>query len=186
MKKDSRNVFFIETSKSNELNVRQACAVESAALQNGNLNIFTLMTGIPNNNSPSMKALSSYSNIHFRHIELGDYFLHTPLEQWYFCTTWNYGSYAIAHLSDALRLLTLYKYGGYYFDLDFVMLKSVEKYQNFLAPESRSFIASAAIHLEPDHPLIERALEEFLTTYKYVNQVQKGKAQFKNILNFFF
>ena len=120
-----------------------------------------------------MGALSSYSNIHIRHIELGDYFLHTPLEQWYFCTKWNYGSYAISHLSDALRFLTLYKYGGYYFDLDFVMLKSVEKYQNFLAPESRLFLAAGAIHLEPDHPLIERAVEEFLNTYKYVNQVPR-------------
>ena len=46
IKKDSKNVFFIETSKSNDLNPRQACAVESAALQNPNLNIATLMTGL--------------------------------------------------------------------------------------------------------------------------------------------
>jgi len=124
------------------------------------------MTGQLNVNASTMDALRTYDNIHFEHIELDDYFVDTPLEQWYFCSAWNEGPYAVSHLSDALRFLTLYKYGGYYFDLDFVMLNSVEKYSNFLVPEEKDLLAAGAIHLEVDHPLTRRAVEEFRSTYR--------------------
>lgn len=99
-------------------------------------------------------------------IKLSDYFLHTPLEQWYFCTDWNFGRYAVSHLSDALRFLTLYKYGGYYFDLDFVMLRPVTDRRNFTAAESHECIAAGALHFDYRHPIIVDAVNEFRTTYR--------------------
>ncbi len=73
-----------------------------------------------------MKALLEYGNVHVQHIQLADYFLGSRLEQWYFCGDWRTGPFAWSHLSDALRFLTLAKYGGYYFDTDFVILDSVQ------------------------------------------------------------
>jgi len=160
--------FFHETSNANSLNVRQACAVESLALINPNLTINLLMTGEIDFRTDTMRALSKYGNVRISRILLGEYFSSTPLEHWYFCTTWNYGPYAVSHLSDALRFLSLYKYGGYYFDLDVIMLQPVTKYRNFVAADvGFEHMAAGAIHVDYQSPIILMAVEEFRTTYKY-------------------
>lgn len=117
-------------------------------------------------NTSTMKALKMLKNVFVYAINLSDYFVGTPLEYWYFCTTWNYGPYAISHLSDALRLLTLYKFGGYYFDLDIIMLKPVINLRNFIVAEDENSLAAGAFHVEYLHPIIQMAIEEFRTTYK--------------------
>ncbi|XP_057367603.1 lactosylceramide 4-alpha-galactosyltransferase-like [Daphnia carinata] len=165
--KNHENAFFHETSGARALDIRQACAVESAALSNPNLTIYLLMTtGDIDWNSTTMKTLKSYDNVHVHSINLGEYFSHTPFEEWYFCSTWNYGSHAISHLSDALRFLTLYKYGGYYFDLDVIMLQSVMQYHNFIGAENEENLAAGALHVEYLHPVIRAAVEEFRNTYR--------------------
>ena len=164
---DENSAFLHETSGANALNTRQACAVESLALLNPDLTVHLLMTSEVDSNAPSMKALVEYNNIRIRRIDLGDYFSGTPLEQWYFCTTWNYGPYAVSHLSDALRFLTLYKHGGYYFDLDIVHLKPVTSlYRNFIVADvGLEYLAAGAFHVDRKHPVIRMAVEEFRNTY---------------------
>jgi len=175
IKPSDNNAFFHETSGARELDTRQACAVESLALLNPNLNIYLLTTSSDSNSSAStMKSLSSYSNIRLINIHLGQYFLGTPLEHWYFCTTWNYGPYAVAHLSDALRFISNYKYGGYYFDLDVIQLRSVESRRNFVVAglklefSSYRVIESAAFHADYKHPMMQLAVDEFKNTYRSV------------------
>lgn len=159
--------FFHETSGASALDPRQACAVESLASVNPNLTIYLLLTGqVVDWNADTMKTLRKHTNIQIRLINLGDYFIKTPLEHWYFCTTWNYGQYSVSHLSDALRFLTLYKFGGYYFDLDIIMLQPVVPYHNFIVAEDKGDLAAGAIHVEYNHPVINLAIEEFRTTYK--------------------
>lgn len=114
-----------------------------------------------------MQALANYSNIKIKPIKLSQYFMHTPLERWYFCTDWNFGPYAVSHLSDALRFLTLYKFGGYYFDLDVVMLQPVAELRNFTAAESNETVAAGALHVDYRHPFILDVVNEFQTTYRY-------------------
>lgn len=165
--KDQEKAFFHETSGARALDFRQACAVESAALSNPNLTIYVLMSGEHIDwNSTTMKTLKSYEHVHIHSINLGDYFSHTPLEEWYFCSMWNYGPYAVSHLSDALRFLTLYKYGGYYFDLDVIMLQSVMPYRNFIGAEDEDNLAAGAFHVDYLHPVIRMAVEEFRSTYR--------------------
>jgi len=175
IKTSDDNAFFHETSGVRELNTRQACAIESLALLNRDLNIYLLTTSRDDVNlsAAAMKSLSSYSNIRIININLGQYFLGTPLEHWYFCTTWNYGPYAVSHLSDALRFLSNLKYGGYYFDLDVIQLRSVESHRNFVVAglkfESYQVIESAAFHADYKHPIIQLAVDEFKNTYRSVN-----------------
>ena len=144
------------------------------ALLNRNTNIYLLTTSHDVNLTASvMKSLSSYPSIRMINLNLGQYFLGTPLEHWYFCTTWNYGPYAVAHLSDALRLLSNQKYGGYYFDLDVIQLRSVESHRNFVVAglklESYQAIESAAFHADYKHPIMQLAVDEFKNTYRSVN-----------------
>ena len=164
---EQEKAFFHETSGVRALDIRQACAIESLALINPNLTIYVLMSGENiDQNVNTMQMLNRYGNIHIHVINLGDYFIKTPLEKWYFCTTWNDGPYAVSHLSDALRFLTLYKFGGYYFDLDIIMLRSVMPYRNFAGAEDKNILAAGALHVDYRHPLIRMAVEEFRTTYR--------------------
>ncbi len=164
------NAFFHETSGAGELNTRQACAVESLAILNHELDIYLLTSSHSVNlTATTMKSLRNYSNIHIININLGQYFFGTPLEHWYFCTTWNYGEYAVSHLSDALRFLTIYKYGGYYFDLDVIQLRSSQSLRNFVVADvGLEAMAVGAFHVEYDHPITRLAVEEFSNTYRSV------------------
>ena len=39
---------------------------------------------------------------------------------------------AIVHLSDALRVLLIWKFGGFYLDLDYVVMNKMTQYENFV------------------------------------------------------
>jgi len=164
------NAFFIESAGHDSLNYRQSCAVESLALKNPNLTVHVLMmtSSEINMTSPTMRLLvGNYQNIRISQVRLGEYIYGTPLEHWYFCTTWNYGSWAVAHLSDGLRLLALSKYGGYYFDLDIIQMNPVTDLRNFAVAEDGNKVGSSVIHADFEHPIIRNAVEEFHTNYKY-------------------
>jgi len=161
------NAFFIESAGHDSLNYRQSCAVESLALMNPNLTVHLLMTTQINMTSPTIRLLiENYPNIRITQLQLGDYIYGSSLEHWYFCTTWNYGSSAVVHLSDGLRLLTLSKYGGYYFDLDIIQMNPVTDLRNFVVDQDGRLVGNAVIHADFHHPLIRSAVEEFHTNYK--------------------
>lgn len=107
-----------------------------------------------------------YGNIAREKLDLDDYFYGTPLEQWFHFSNWTEGPYKVAHLSDALRFLILWKYGGYYFDFDLIHLRSVTRYKNFVALEDKDYAGSAALHADRSHPLFTDILEEFNQTYR--------------------
>ena len=116
----------------------------------------------------TMRTLQqNYPNLRITNIDLSDYVADTPLDHWYFCSEWNRGWFAVAHLSDALRLLTLSKFGGYYFDLDIIHLRPVTSYRNFFVEDDGSYnLANGIIHADYKHPLIQLAVEEFASEYK--------------------
>jgi lactosylceramide 4-alpha-galactosyltransferase len=99
--------FFIETSGSGGLSVRQACAVESLALHNPNLTVYVLFVNVKINTSlDTVQELEKkYNNVHLISINLDDYMAGTALEHWYHCSDWRNGFY-VNNLSNGLRLLT--------------------------------------------------------------------------------
>lgn len=70
-----------------------------------------------------------------------------------------------AFVSDYVRLVALYEYGGIYFDTDVKLLKNLEplidKYCAFTGFESRNRLTSAVIVSPPHHPLIKQFLEYY-------------------------
>lgn len=50
----------------------------------------------------------------------------TPLENWLRSDAMFYSNYLYEHMSDVLRFLTLYKFGGIYVDTDVVAKKSFD------------------------------------------------------------
>lgn len=90
----AQNIFFHETKCRSDsphvlnLTARQACAIESAALNNPNFKVFVLFTsatylpGIADPENPITDALLSYDNINFRQLNLWRYAENTPIENW--------------------------------------------------------------------------------------------------------
>lgn len=57
--------------------------------------------------------------------------------------------YFTSHLSDVLRFLTLWKFGGIYLDMDMIVLKSLENFDaNFACAESEVFVNAALLSLK--------------------------------------
>jgi lactosylceramide 4-alpha-galactosyltransferase len=124
------NIFFVETNfKSNYFNKRELCGIESAALNNPNgiINVYTINAKIDS------KLLQTYSNIKLIKLNLNKLFKNTYFENWYRLNEQLLiqGPYAYAQISDLFRVVVLYKYGGYYSDLDTITIKSIEPLLNY-------------------------------------------------------
>lgn len=110
---------------------RQACAIESAAKLNPNRDIYVLFTtpvGSVTSESelPVIGAMNKYPNIYLRNVNIYNFSKGTPAEQWIMEDRIISSSSFIFHISDYLRLVTLYKYGGSYFDTDFIFIRSID------------------------------------------------------------
>lgn len=159
-----QNVFFLETSCAGDaaginLNARQLCAVESAAKNSPNWNIYVLFAANVGfvNDTKSVEyrmldaVLSSYSNIKFLRLNITNYGDSTPLANWMRDGKIFDSDYINSHLSDVLRYLTLYKYGGTYLDLDVVVLKNLDDAGvNYSGAESDEDVAAGFMNMEPN------------------------------------
>ena len=47
----------------------------------------------------------------------------------------NASHYKAVHTSDVLRLLLVYKFGGFYLDLDYVVIRDLSHYHNMIVEE---------------------------------------------------
>lgn len=78
-------------------------------------------------------------------------------------------SYLTEHTSDLLRLLSVYRYGGIYLDIDVVVLRSLEYVPlNYVCAHDNSTLGNAVISLEPrgaGHEIGERFLRDFQQNY---------------------
>lgn len=176
--KPDKSIFFIDSTclKSTrvDLNARQACAIESAAKLNPNRDVYILYlspVGFPRDkpDTPIITALRSYKNIHFRNVNIYKYSQNTPAEQWIkqdrIFTSENF----VVHLSDYLRFVTLYKFGGIYEDLDFINIKTFNNLPpNFAADQNDEYINNSAIGFASKgfgHTFIEKILRECFEEY---------------------
>jgi lactosylceramide 4-alpha-galactosyltransferase len=161
---DSKNIIFLETNSSREkLTFKQSCAIESAAKNNPNYNtlVFTLDAKVDN------RLFEAYTNIKHIPIDIYDVFRDSPLRHW-----WSKGvlssNYRVAHLSDALRLILLYNYGGFYSDLDTITIRKLYPLSKFAAVgtfEKRIDIGNGFMHFPKKHEFVLRLLERFEESY---------------------
>ena len=150
-----RNIFFHETSCFDDggllLNARQACAVESAAKMNPKTKVYLLFVSpakISNQSKEMFNQLRTYPNIHLGHIYPEEYVKGTPLDVWYKSGVLKKSRWPRSHMSDILRYLTLWKYGGIYLDLDVVVTASLENLTNFAGAEDSDDVAAGAIGID--------------------------------------
>lgn len=129
---------------------RQACAVESAARWHPHLRVFVLFaspTGFLNESvSPTIKALQKYPNIYFRNVNIWKFAVGTPGDEFIQSEQLFRSKYLVAHMSDFLRYIAMFRYGGFYFDLDVIVLKSLDHYPpSFAGAEDEEVVATGVM-----------------------------------------
>lgn len=163
-------------SPSCDFSFRQACAIESAARLNPNRDVFVLFAvkvGIAPNEptSPTLNALRRYKNIHFRTLDLYSYANDTPAQEWLSMDKLFLSKYLVSHVSDYLRFLTLYKFGGLYFDLDVIIQTNFDNFPaNFAGAEHQNATSVGALGFESEgmgHRIVEMIVRS-VCLFKYL------------------
>lgn len=173
-----KTFFFHETACSEtgfvKLTARQACAVESAAVNNPESDVFVLFaspTYMPVTlDTNVITSLLTYSNVYFRNVNLWTYAEDTPINEWFQREELFESDFVISHTSDFLRYLTLWRWGGTYLDLDVVVKERLEVIPaNYAGAESENFIAAGVINLDHNgfgHRIADMCLKNFFEEFK--------------------
>ena len=139
IKKSDNNIFFVETSCGTDgnvtnsdivvhLNPRHCCAVQSAALTNTNRSVYILHTcpldaAIYQRSPEYVHQTLATPNVYIVHLVVSEIVKESPVEQLYTSNKLASSKYPVEHLSDVLRQLTLWKFGGTYLDLDTINIR---------------------------------------------------------------
>ena len=174
---DDRRIFFHETSGRNDVKIRQSCAVESAARNNPERTVeLYLQTDRVNESSELVQVLRTYPNIRLIALNTSEYFANTPLFAWYEEGKWKTSNFSREHFSDYIRMLTLYKGGGLYMDLDFITIKTLNSdiFWNFVPIQELSYLTGSIMHLQHGHRLITLFLKKLAKDYRPNNWGHHG------------
>lgn len=161
-------IYFTETNWNTCLTGRQACAIESAVLHNPTAVIKLLVTAEPNASCELYRAISQLGHVSIQLLNLNSTFARTPLEGWYIQGKWKTSPFRITHLSDAVRHICLWKNGGVYLDLDFIILGSLSDFRNTLFREGLEpgvEPGSSALVFDRGHPFLLQLLKDFTDRY---------------------
>ena len=166
-----KRIYFIETSGQKCLRPRQACAVESAAITNPDMTVYLQMSAKPAPGSPeidigeglerqcqTMDILKKIPNILITYDDLTKHLHNTPLEPLLTSGILAKSNFAYQHLSDAVRIAMLHKFGGIYLDLDVIVFRPLRCLRNMVGH-----------NLVFDDSLIENSILIFDQGHEFLN-----------------
>lgn len=76
--------------------------------------------------STRIQVLFSYKNVNIKFINIKSYFSKTPISNLFSTKIIFKSKDSKTHLSDAFRQVTMWRYGGYYLDLDMIVRKPLD------------------------------------------------------------
>ena len=188
----AHGILMVETSGRKTLYPRQACALESAVRRSGLPVTLVMMTSeldLSDNTTCQLIMSSVTSNISIFTVNPDTLALNTPLQGFFSSNQLIQSPHKMVHTSDSLRMLLMYKYGGLYLDLDYIILNDMSHYNNFLCEEVNlhllktlvmvwlpslsdtvdklfgSMITNSAFSFPRHHPLIKMILENIVKSY---------------------
>ena len=114
------------------------------------------------------KLSLAYQNIHFVYVSSVSTFVNnTPYKTGLQCSdrrckVVEESNYVEHNYSDAMRLLTVYKFGGIYLDLDIVTLKKLpaELSPNCVSTDTSQRVTNSFFKFERGHPILRQLLNE--------------------------
>jgi len=132
-------VIMVETSGRKTLFPRQACALESAVRRSGlPVHLFVLASelDLSDNTTCQVARGGVTSQVNIFALDPDTFSVDTPLEGFFSPESLlANGPHRVFHTSDALRYLLLYKFGGFYLDLDYLVLNDLSHYTTSVLEE---------------------------------------------------
>ncbi|KAH6923851.1 hypothetical protein HPB50_008258 [Hyalomma asiaticum] len=184
LNESTKNIFFLETAGASCIDERAACSIESAALRHPYYTVW-LLTILDMQDCRPLKNLQQLPNFRMMNIDLNAMVKDSVLVHWYLKDDWNHSPFRVNHLSDALRLLVLWKYGGVYADMDVLVLKSFGDLRNVVSRELFPDVGNSVMVFDRGHPFLMRCLEEFSRTYKSRRWAHNGPRLLERVLSWF-
>ena len=134
------------------------CAIESAALSNpsATINVYSA------NAKFHQKWLNKYSNIKLIKLDFDDLFKETYFENWFKQNKHLIlnSPFTAVQLSDMVRMVLVFKFGGYYSDIDTITIRSIEpllKYNGAgLQSDKPMDINNANLIFQKNHPFLTK------------------------------
>ncbi|XP_074395301.1 lactosylceramide 4-alpha-galactosyltransferase-like [Zonotrichia albicollis] len=165
------NVFFVETSEQTAPSYLFSCSVESAARTHPASRVVVLMKGLAKGNGSLPKhwafsLLSCFPNVEILPLDLTELFSGTPLAQWFLQLQRQQEPHYLVVLSDACRIVLMWKFGGIYLDTDFIVLKNLQNLTNALGLQSYDELNQAFLSFEAKHKFLELCMQDFVQNYK--------------------
>ncbi|KAL5283504.1 hypothetical protein ACFFRR_006026 [Megaselia abdita] len=156
------------------LTPRQACAIESAAAINPELDVFVIFSSpayIQEDDPDSVvQSILEYENVHLRYSDPWVFTKFTPAEEFFNKGDIFKSPFYLAHMSDLLRILSLWKWGGIYIDLDFILTKTFSNIvSNFVVQESDDLLANSILSFKSEglgHEIADAILKDFVINYR--------------------
>ena len=71
----------------------------------------------------------------------------------------------MGHISDAVRLALLWKFGGTYYDSDIIALRELSKPFNMVMLENDASIGNAFLRVVKHHPIVWQTMKNFVQYY---------------------
>jgi hypothetical protein len=162
-------IHFIETNeRRTELTTKQLCAIESAARNNPNAAV--IIHSLTARAGAFSFVFDAYPNLVLKELNIIELFTNTPLQKWLKHSNVSRSEHAIAHLSDAARLVILSNQGGFYSDLDTITLKSVENLTEFngagyIFEDGGDSLGSGVLIFRANHPFLEYMIKRMVSNY---------------------
>ena len=98
----------------------------------------------------------------------------TPIENLYNLPEFKSSPNRMTHLSDSLRLVLIYKFGGFYSDIDMIVIKDMSKLRNVFANIGVRHIPNGEFHLEKNHRIMLPILTKIKEEYKGQGRTEIG------------
>ena len=121
-------------------------------------------------NTTCQLYMSGHSNIHFYTLNITSLALNTPLQTFFQEAGYNESANSVVfvHLSDALRVLLVWKFGGLYLDTDYVVLNDMSHYQNITVEKGAGDMAvtNNAFAFSAGHPYLEVVMLHMAESYR--------------------
>ncbi len=183
LKESEFNIFFVETNENKyELSPKQLCSIESAAFNNPT----SLITIYAPNITINKNLTQMYKNIQIRKLIFEDVLKDTPLLKWFekYNKEIKTGPYRLVHMSDALRLALILKYGGIYMDTDIITMKNLKNLLEFpgVGAEDNKWINNAVLNFPINHTFINILITEYIKNYNPTCWACKGPLLITNLL----
>uniref|UniRef100_A0A8C5UIW7 Lactosylceramide 4-alpha-galactosyltransferase n=1 Tax=Malurus cyaneus samueli TaxID=2593467 RepID=A0A8C5UIW7_9PASS len=142
----------------------------SAARTHPGSRVVVLMKGLASANTSLTKhwafsLLRCFPNVEIQPLDLTELFSGTPLKKWYLWPLRHWEPHFVPVLSDACRIVLMWKFGGIYLDTDFIVLKNLENLTNAIGIQDEDVLNGAFLSFKPKHEFMELCMQDFVQNY---------------------